>query len=78
MDVISLRDLKQGDRARIDSFVSESLPAKFYDLGLFPEAVIEIRHIAPFNGPICVKIIENDSLVAIRQAEAKLIIVESI
>ncbi|GAA4511240.1 MULTISPECIES: ferrous iron transport protein A [Sphingobacterium] len=75
---ISLDRLKKGDKAIIDSFASDILPAKFYELGFAPGSVIIVKHKAPFNGPICVNIQHDDSLIAIRKTEAALILARKI
>ena len=75
---ISLDKLKKGDEAIIDSFANDSLPAKFYELGFAPGAAIKIQHIAPFNGPICINIKHDDSLIAIRKSEAALILAQEL
>jgi len=68
---ISLDKLKIGDIAKINAIQSTDIPAKFYELGFYPGSVIEIKHKAPLNGPICVNVVENNTLIAIRQSEAK-------
>ncbi|MFE7252683.1 FeoA family protein [Sphingobacterium spiritivorum] len=68
--------LKKGERAKILSYTSTDIPAKFFEIGFLPGIDIEIKHIAPFNGPICVNILQNNALIALRKSEAKHIIVE--
>lgn len=75
-DTISLSQLKKGDKAKITSFVNNHLPAKFFELGIVPGATIEIKHKAPMQGPICVNITQNDTLIAIRNAEAETILID--
>lgn len=75
---ISLDKLKKGEKAIIDSFENESLPAKFYELGFTPGTSIEIKHKAPMNGPICINIIKDSTLIAIRKTEASLILTNKI
>ncbi|WKK57173.1 MULTISPECIES: FeoA family protein [unclassified Sphingobacterium] len=77
-DVISLDKLKIGDRVKINEIQSLDIPAKFYELGFYPGSVIEVKHKAPLNGPICLNILENNALIAIRKSEAKLIVAEKI
>jgi len=74
----SLDKLKIGEIVKIHSIQTSDIPAKFYELGFYPGSVIEIKHKAPFDGPICVNILENNSLIAVRVSEAKLIITEII
>ncbi|TJZ54868.1 ferrous iron transport protein A [Sphingobacterium olei] len=75
---ITLDKLKKGEKAIIHSFKSNELPAKFYELGFTPGTSIEIKHIAPLQGPMCVNIIQQDSLIAIRKKEANLILINKI
>ena len=70
---ISLDKLKIGDLAKINTIQSTEIPAKFYELGFYPGSVIEVKHKAPLNGPICVNVVENNALIAIRKSEAKFI-----
>ena len=75
---ISLDKLKKGEEATIVAFHSDELPAKFYELGFTPGATIQIKHKAPAKGPICVTIVKDRTLVAIRTAEASLILTSRI
>ncbi len=70
---ISLDKLKIGDIATINTVHDTEIPAKFFELGFYPGSVVEVKHKAPLNGPICVNILENNTLIAIRKSEAKLI-----
>ena len=73
-NIQSLDKLNKGDVAIIDSFSKDTLPAKFYELGFSPGSIIKIKHKAPFDGPICINIQQDDSLIAIRKSEAALIL----
>lgn len=75
---ISLDKLKKGDKAVIHSFSKEELPAKFYELGFTPGAAIQIKHKAPLHGPICINIVKDNTLIAIRKSEATLILANKI
>lgn len=68
--IVKLSHLACGDFAEIFQEDSGMLPAKFYEMGLQPGARIRMKHKAPWNGPICVRILDNDSLVAVRKSEA--------
>ena len=72
----SLSLLKIGEQARIYKLDSSELPSKFYEMGLVPGAVVEIKHKAPFNGPIGLHLPSSDLLIAIRKSEALHIFVE--
>lgn len=75
---ISLNKLKKGDKAKVVSFDNNNLPAKFFELGFVPGAVIEVKHKAPLQGPICVNIIQNNTLIAIRVTEASTILTDKL
>lgn len=77
-NIINLSGLLPGHRAKIGGFSTDELPAKFFELGLVPGAEVEVCHRAPFGGPICVRIVDNDALIAIRRSEAKWINVAKI
>ncbi len=73
---ISLNKLKRGVKAKIISFENNNFPAKFFELGFIPGALIEVKHKAPFDGPICVNIIQNNTLIALRVTEASTILTD--
>lgn len=75
---ISLNNLNKGDIVKIESFKDNDLPAKFFELGFVPGAIIEVKHKAPFNGPICVNIIRDNTQIAIRVTEASTILTNKI
>ncbi len=75
---INLDQLKIGEIVKINEILSEEIPAKFFELGFYPGSIVEVKHKAPFNGPICLNILESNSLIAIRKSEAKLIKAEYI
>lgn len=75
---ISLDKLRKGEKAKIISFSNNNLPAKFFELGFIPGADIEIKHKAPLQGPICVNIIQNNTLIALRVSEAATILTDII
>lgn len=72
----TLKDLKVGDLATISGFASEEIPAKFYEMGFVPGTELQIKQKAPFGGPICISIMSNKSLLALRKAEASQILIE--
>lgn len=71
LEKLPLDTLSIGEIAVIQEIRSSQLPPKFLELGFFPGSRIQIKHKAPFGGPICVIILENKALVAIRQSEAQ-------
>jgi ferrous iron transport protein A len=77
-DLISLNSLTSGECGEISHYESASLPAKFYELGLQPGALVFLQHKAPLQGPICLHVLETDTLIALRRSEAKRIIVRKV
>lgn len=77
-NIVNLAVLKPGERVKISHLDTILLPAKFYELGFIPGSTVEIQHKAPLNGPICVHILDMDSLIAIRKSEAQLIFAEKL
>ncbi len=73
---ISLDKLKIGEKAFILEYISSEIPAKFFELGFIPGTEIEVKYKAPFHGPIGVSILKNNALIAIRQSEAEVILIE--
>lgn len=72
----TLKDLNVGELATITGYASEDIPAKFYEMGFIPGTDIEVKNKAPFGGPICISIMSNKSLLALRRAEAIQILIE--
>lgn len=72
----SLDLLKVGEKATIRQLDSSELPSKFYEMGLLPGTVLEVKHKAPFHGPIGLQISNSNILIAIRKSEAIHIFVE--
>ncbi|NQD71373.1 ferrous iron transport protein A [Sphingobacterium shayense] len=62
--------LRVGEVATIRSVDNKVVPSKFFELGLLPGTTIEIKHKAPFSGPIGLHIHSSNTLVAIRKSEA--------
>lgn len=72
----TLKDLKIGDSATISGFASDEVPAKLYEMGIIPGTELQVKNRAPFGGPICISIINNKSLLALRKTEASQILIE--
>ncbi|MFD1769838.1 FeoA family protein [Sphingobacterium suaedae] len=72
----SLDGMNVGETATIRQLNALELPSKFFEMGLLPGTVIEVKHKAPFNGPIGIHIHSSNVLVAIRKSEATHILVE--
>jgi len=52
------------------------MPNKIIEMGLLPETDFRILYQAPFNGPLYVEFGDEKSRIALRQEEARFIIVE--
>ncbi len=58
VDILPLTDLKAGEKGRIDRVEEEQPQMLQYlaTLGLLPNVEVEVKEIAPFNGPFLVKV----------------------
>ncbi|MFC3198397.1 ferrous iron transport protein A [Parapedobacter deserti] len=74
----SIRLLKKGETATIIGYRSSEVPIKIYEMGLLPGAVLTMKHRLPFNGPVCIYIRNNPNAIALRLAEADLILIETL
>lgn len=54
------------------------MPNKIIEMGLLPETVFKILYQAPFKGPLYIEFGDEKSRIALRQEEAKFIIVDHI
>jgi len=72
----TLKDLRIGDLAMISGFTTDDVPAKLYEMGIVPGTELEVKNKAPFGGPICISIVNNKSLLALRKVEAAQILIE--
>lgn len=54
------------------------MPNKIIEMGLLPETVFKILYQAPFNGPLYIEFGEEKSRIALREEEARFIIVEKL
>lgn len=53
------------------------MPSKIIEMGLVPETTFKILYQAPFNGPLYVEFGAENSRIALREEEARFIIVKS-
>jgi len=72
----TIYDLKQGDSGRISGYSSEEIPMKFYELGLIPGSFVTLKKRLPFGGPVCIQLLESSNLIALRNTEARSIIID--
>ena len=52
------------------------MPTKIIEMGLLPETSFKILYQAPFRGPLYIEFGEEKSRIALREEEARFIIVE--
>lgn len=64
---------------RIVGYQNEDLnmPNKIIEMGLLPDTVFRILYQAPFRGPLYVEFGDEKSRIALREEEARFIIVET-
>lgn len=74
--IISLADLKRGEKAVIKEFEVEDVPLKLLEMGCLPGNEVQLVQIAPFRDPMYLNI--NGSHLAIRRETASHIMVEKI
>ena len=71
--MVSVDELKIGEKAIIEIFETENLPFKLIEMGCLPGSSIEIIQKALLNDPLYIKI--DESYLAIRRETAKEIFV---
>lgn len=54
------------------------MPGKIIEMGLLPETVFKILYQAPFKGPLYIEFGDEKSRIALREEEARFIIVEAV
>ena len=74
----TITQLKTGESATIKGYVSEEIPVKLFELGLLPGTEIVLKKRLPFGGPVCVRMSDNQDLIALRKSEASSILIESL
>lgn len=74
--MISIVDLKKGQKAKIIEMSSDEIPLKLLEMGCLPGNIVELIQIAPFNDPLYLNI--NDTHLSIRKETAKHIGIELI
>ena len=55
-----------------------NMPNKIIEMGLLPETVFKILYQAPFKGPLYIEFGDEKSRIALREEEARFIIVETL
>lgn len=74
--MISIADLKSGQKATITDISSESIPLKLLEMGCLPGNTVEVIKIVKIKDPLYLNI--NDTFLAIRNETARDIIVKLI
>ena len=54
------------------------MPNKIIEMGLLPQTVFKVLYQAPFSGPLYIEFGDEKSRIALREEEARFIIVESL
>ncbi len=52
----SVADLKPGQRGVITGLLPDELTLKLMEMGCLPGTEVEVRHVAPFGDPLCVRV----------------------
>ncbi len=71
--MVTLDELKTGEKAIIEVFETKNLPFKLIEMGCLPGSSVELIHKAFLNDPLYIKI--DESYLAIRRETAKEIFV---
>lgn len=66
----NLDQLKVGEIAIIEGFQSNDQPDKYLEMGVIPGEKCMLLRKAPFNGPLCLQLMNQDSIIALRKGEA--------
>lgn len=72
---LSLKELNIGEVAEIIGFKNDDIPVKLYEMGFTPGTELLLKNKAPFGGPICISIVSNKSVLALRRSEAEQILI---
>ena len=73
---MTLADITPAGRCRILDAAEENsdYQSRLYALGLYPGALVDVLHVAPFGDPVQVRV--GRTLISIRKSEADLVKVE--
>ena len=70
-DLVTVADLKKGEKGVIKEFNNNVLPVKLMEMGCLPGNSVELVQIAPLNDPIYINV--NGTHMAIRRSLAETI-----
>ena len=73
-----INHLRNGETATIVGYRPEDIPIKIYEMGLLPGVTLTKKQQLPFNGPVYLRIQDSPNAIALRKAEADLILIESL
>ena len=71
----TVADLKIGERAVITQFNDETMSLKLLEMGCLPGTEVQLKYIAPFGDPICIRVLGYT--LSMRKEEAATILVQS-
>lgn len=73
---MTLADIAPSGRCRVIDAAEDNrdFQSRLYALGLFPGALVDVLHVAPFGDPVQIKV--GQTLISIRKQEASLVQVE--
>ena len=74
---MTLADMAPAGRCRVVGTAEDNrdFQSRLYALGLFPGALVDVLHVAPFGDPVQVRV--GQTLISIRKSEAGLVRVEA-
>ena len=72
--MLSLADLKKGQKAFVKSFTNEALSSKLIEMGCMPGEFIMLSKTAPFGGPLAITIAGYE--LSLRREEAASVMIE--
>ncbi len=70
----SVADLRPGQKGVITGLKPDELTLKLMEMGCLPGTEVEVRHVAPFGDPLCVRV--AGYLLSLRKAEAATLLIE--
>lgn len=72
--MLSLADLKKGQKARVKSISNDSLSAKLIEMGCMPGEAILLSKVAPLGCPLAITIAGYE--LSLRKEEAASVLIE--
>lgn len=72
--VLSLADLKKGQKARVKDFTNQALSSKLIEMGCLPGESIVLSKVAPLGCPLAITIAGYE--LSLRREEAASVLIE--